>query len=144
MLYYKVLLVPLSNCVPQICGRHEDNNLHCKLCRCLPIGLAKKNSSFSSTEVLFIQGLQFILRFILRLAKSVLLLSMMSSEKRWDHAGFPGQLCKITTALFVKWFPILLQKRNSLKKKYLRGNNNGGIFAKMSFVHPFLQCQSRY
>lgn len=65
------------------------------------------------------------LRFILRRSKPVLLLSMMSSAKQWAHAGLPGQLCKITIALFLKWFHT---PRNSLQKMYLRRDNNCEIY----------------
>lgn len=106
LLYNKAPLVSLSHCFSQIRGRHEDNDLNGKLCRlcCLDgnteiwtfhqyLIKKKKIQSDASTSwfgqkehiVLFdsgtfIQGLLFLLRFILRLAKPILLLSLMTSK----------------------------------------------------------------
>lgn len=81
LLCNKAPLVSLSHCFSQICGLHEDNDLNGKLCRlcCLdanteiwtfhqyrkyssmppPLGLAKKNTSSSSTEVLLFKVYYF-------------------------------------------------------------------------------------
>lgn len=85
LLYNKAPLVSLSHCFSQIPGLHEDDDLNGKLCRlcCLdanteiwtfhqywikkrkyswmpsPLGLAKKNTSSSSTEVLLFKVYYF-------------------------------------------------------------------------------------
>lgn len=105
LLYNKAPRVSLSHCFSQIHGLHEDNDLNGKLCRlcCLDanteiwtfhqnlikikkIQLDASTSWFGQKEHIvlfdwgiFIQGLLFLLRFILRLAKPVLLWSLMSS-----------------------------------------------------------------